>query len=39
MRVIKKITVFGGCYWLAYHIYCLKPKTVNVGEFVGKICG
>lgn len=38
MRLIKQITI-GGLYWSAYHIYSVKPSTVKVSEFVGKICG
>ena len=39
MRVIKQFTVIGICYFSAYRIYSVKPSTVKVSEFVGKICG
>ena len=39
MRVIKQMTVIGVCYFSAYHIFSVKPSTVKVSEFVGKICG
>ena len=39
MRVIKQITVIGVCYFSAYCIYSIKPSTIKVSEFVGKMCG